>query len=54
MFSHKFNFFLLLVQEFECGIELNCFVQVELERLRLLCERIIKREKVKVSTYELR
>lgn len=27
-------------------------VQVELEKLRLLCERIIKREKVKVSTCE--
>lgn len=26
----------------------NAFVQVELERLRLLCERIIKREKLKV------
>lgn len=25
------------------------FVQAELERLRLICERIIKREKVKVS-----
>lgn len=33
--------------------DMNALVQVELEKLRLICERIIRREKKKVSNFRL-
>lgn len=45
---------LVLFDEPKCLIsyDMNNLLQVELERVRLLCERIIKREKVKVRHFQ--